>query len=167
MSDLFELPAPPGDGWHTLFDANDSRPAVRVRLRPITPSALAAAQAMLGAANHPVDAYAADAGFEAFSAELIRRCLVEWEGVGRDGATLPVTADNVAAMLAVPAAFARLQALFVYPFLAREAEKNASSPSSAGTSPAKTGAKDTAAAAPAPATSAPTPSTRRARPKAK
>lgn len=164
---LFELPAVPADQWLTLYDAVGERPAVRVRMLPIGPSALRAARDSLVSAGHPIEAYVRDAGLDAFSRELCRRGMVEWEGIGRDGAPAEIDAAGMDALLADAGFLARLQGLYVFPFLDREAEKNGSSLSSAGTSPAMTGAKDTAAVAPAPAKPARTRSTPRKPRKAK
>ena len=141
--------APAADQWIDLLPAGAAQlDAVRVCLRPVSPSAVNAARAALGQADHPIADFAADAGFDAFCRELCRRAIIDWIGIGgADGQPAPLTLDNIDALLADPAILARLQGAYVYPWLTREAEKNASSPLSAGTSPAKTGAKGTARAA--------------------
>lgn len=135
---------PTGETWLTLIDGP---PAVRVLMRPVGPSAVAEASKIYNTETHPVEDFAKDAGFDAYSRELCRRAIVAWEGVGIGDDAAPVTLANVDAFLSDPALLGRLQRLYVYPYLARQAEKNASAPSSAGTSPAKTGAKGTAAGA--------------------
>ena len=168
---MYELPKPPAEDWLTLIegapDGEGGRPPVRVRMAPIGPSALRAARMVLAQPSHPVAAFAADASFDDFCRELVRRAIIAWEGVGQGGAPAPITEETVTALLSDPGILATLQGLYVVPFLEREAEKNVSSLSSAGTSPAKTGAPDTARAAPAGATNAPIPSTRRKRAKPK
>ena len=145
---MYQLATTPvADDWLTLIEGKPGVPAVRVQMRPVGPSAVAAAREALSRATHPIEDFARDAGFDAFCRELCRRAIVAWDGIGQDDAPAPLTRENVDALLADPAILARLQAQYVYPYLSREAEKNASPPSSAGTSPAKTGAKATAAAA--------------------
>ena len=146
----------PADEWLTLIEAENP---VRVRLRPVGPSAVSAASQVYTASTHPVADFAKDAGFDAYSRELCRRAIVEWEGVGQNDAPAPVTLENIDALLSDPTILARLQRLYVYPYLERDAEKNASTPSSSGTSPATTGAKGTAAGARTAAKRARTPST--------
>lgn len=150
MYDLALAPAT-GEHWIDVIVATPGSPAVRVLMRTPSPSALNAARSALAESEHPVEDFARDAGFDAFCRELCRRAIVAWEGVGQNGAPAPITRDNIDALLADGNLLARLQAAYVYPWLAREAEKNGSAPSSAGTSPAKTGAKATAAAARKPA----------------
>lgn len=158
---MYELnTAPVGEEWLTLIDAVEGRPALRVQMRAVAPSTLQAARAALGDAGHPVEDFARDAGFDAFCRELCRRGIIAWEGVGQHGAPAPLTRENIDALLADSGLLARLQALYVYPYLARESEKNALPPSSAGTLPGKTGAKAIAADARKPAKPALTSSTR-------
>ena len=68
----------PADEWLTLIEAENP---VRVRLRPVGPSAVSAASQVYTASTHPVADFAKDAGFDAYSRELCRRAIVEWEGV--------------------------------------------------------------------------------------
>ena len=169
---MFELPtAPAEDGWLTLYDARQTaagpRPAVRLKLAPVSPSAQRAAIGALAEPGHPLEEYAADSGFDAYSRELCRRSIIGWEGVGQAGAPAPLTAANIDALLTDPDVLARLQGLYVFPFLDGQAEKNALPPSSAGTSPATMAAKATARAAHSGAKPAPTSSTPRKRAKAK
>lgn len=164
----YRLRKPPGDGWLTLIEADDDAPAVRVRLAPIGPSATRTAREALSATGHPIEAFAADIGFDEFCRSLVRRSILDWEGIGDDdGEAAPLTAETLEAFLADQGMLALLQTEWIFPWLQREAEKNVSAPSRAGTGPAMTGAKDTAAAAPPAATSAPTSSTRRKPMKAK
>lgn len=149
--------AAPAETWLTLIEGEHP---VRVLMRPVGPSAVNAARTALTEATHPVEDFARDAGFDAFCRELARRAIVAWDGVGTaDGGPAPLTRENIDALLTDATILARLQGQYVYPYLTREAEKNASTPSSAGTSPAKTGAKATAAGARKGARPAPTPST--------
>ena len=153
--------------WLTLIEEKPGQDAVRVLMRPVAPSAVGAASKIYKTETHPVEDFAMDAGFDTYSRELSRRAIVDWQGVGgADGAAAPVTLENIDALLSDPTLLARLQRLYVYPYLTRQAEKNASPPSSAGTLPVKTGAKGTAADARRAAKPAPTPSTRRKRPAA-
>jgi hypothetical protein len=133
-----------GEEWLVLIEGDAP---VRVLMRPVGPSAVTAAGAALSQATHPVEDFAKDAGFDAYCRELCRRAIIAWEGVGQHDAPAPLTRENIDALLSDSRLLARLQRLYVYPYLIREQEKNASAPSSAGTSPAKTGAKGTAAAA--------------------
>ena len=164
---MFELsPAPVAD-WLTIFEEQADTPAVRVKMAPIGPSALRAARAALTDSAHPIEEFANDAGFDAFCRELCRRSILDWEGIGIAGAVADLTAENIDRLVGDSRIMSRLQVSFIYPYLEREAEKNASAPSSNGTSQVTTGAKVTAKAARPGAKSAPTSSTRPKAAKAK
>ena len=114
--------------WHELM------PGVRVRFRPIGRLALRRAREAMRTviAEQGVEARQ-DAG-DAFSDTLIREGIVEWEGIGdAEGQVLPVTPDTITAFLADPRLFEEADAAYVLPWLARDAEKNVSAPSSNGT----------------------------------
>lgn len=164
---LYELPsAAVGEQVITLVEAAEGRLAVRLHLVPIGPSALRAARLALvddGQSNddHPIEEYAKDRRFDAFCRELCQRSIVRWEGIGKNGVAAPLDEANLRALLTDAKVLGQLQAEFVLPFLAREAEKNGSAPSSAGTLPVKTGAKGIAPGAPRAAKRARTRSTPR------
>lgn len=165
---LYELPEPiDGQQAVTLAEATEDRPAVRVFLVPIGPGMLQSARLALAETDHPIERYAQDVQFDAFSRELCLRAIIRWEGIGRKGLPAPLDEANLRALLSDAKVLSQLQNEFVLPALVREAEKNVSAPSSAGTSPATTGAKDTALAAPSGAQRARTPSKPRKPAKAK
>lgn len=159
-------------------DPNDPRPffvpGVRVRFarasRSLKRRAQVAASGLLGEAGeneHHDPLNLADAG-DAFSEEMIRRGIVEWEGIGdAEGSTLPVSPEAIEMFIADPDLFDRADQLYVLPEVLRDAEKNGLSASPAGTGEAETPAADIASSAAAAATdaaSAPT-SSRNRKPK--
>jgi len=166
---LQELPAELAtDGeWITLFPASGDRLAVRVKVIAIGPSTYSAAGAALASAEHPIEEFARDVKFDAFSRELCRRSIIAWEGIASSGQPAPLNLANIDRLLLDASVLRILQQEIVYPHLAREAEKNGSSPSSAGISPDRMGAKDTALDAQPAAKPALTPSPRPGRARAK
>lgn len=134
-------------GWLDLL------PGVRARFDPITRGMVRAARRAAAAflSAHPdLDPVAAqDGAGDAFTAELIRLGLREWEGIG-DAAGAPLsiaTPGAVDQFLAEPLLFDAADARYVEPWVARASEKNASSPSPAGISKPGTRAKTTAGSA--------------------
>lgn len=143
---MLKLGAAPS-GWLDLL------PGVRARFdaidRPMIRAARRAASAFI--VDHP-DMEAEDrkegAG-DAFTAELIRLGLREWEGIG-DPAGQPLAVDAPGAVdqfLAEPLLFEAADQAWIVPWAAQAAEKNVSSPSPAGTSVTATGARTTAGSA--------------------
>jgi hypothetical protein len=117
---------------------------VRVHMRPIGPKAFRAAQEAcfdaLGGDNPDPE----EASF-AIERELIRRGIIEWEGVGDlEGHLLPVTPEAIDLYVSDPRTFVPTAALYVTPFLLRDLEGNASAGSLNGTGTKATPAKDTA-----------------------
>jgi len=119
----------------------------------VLPSDPAAAGKIL--ADHPqVQA----AGEEAFTVAMAVAGIFDWKGVvGPDEKPLPVTPENIRAVLLNQAAFDFIDRMYVGPALAQDDEKNASSPSRSTTSRrAKNTATGAAKRAVKPAQTAPT-----------
>jgi len=151
--------------WLELFDG------VRAQFRPITRAAVRAARRVAGAilVADPEDDEIKHQSGEAYSAELIRRGLIAWEGIAdRTGKkALAFTPEGVEEFIADAALFEAADQKYVMPFVLKEAEKNGFSGSRDGTSAGRTPAKRTARTATTPAKSVPTTSKRRAPAKAK
>lgn len=146
-------------GWLDLL------PGVRGFFDPITRPMVRAARrasAQFYAENVGLDEQVArDGAGDAFTAELIRQGLKDWEGVGNAaGDPLAVTDPGaIEAFIAEPLLFEAADNKWVLPWAVQASEKNASSPSLAGTSKAATGAKTTAASPAKPARKADRPGT--------
>lgn len=145
----------------------------RVRFAPIGPKAVRRARVACAAALRVDVADIEEAG-DALSRELLRRGIVEWEGIGNaDGAALapdtmvpvlddageplvgedgePVLQAAVELFLADPTAFEWADRVYVRPWADREREKNGWAGSPNGTSVEATPATDTASSAARPA----------------
>lgn len=144
--------------WVTLIDAAGDKPAVRVQVRPIDRDMRADAYAAVR------DLDEADRELMAgrvFSDTLLRKAIVEWEGIGdADGKPVPVTSETVELFLRDPVLFPLADRKIVDPALTGEREKNVSSRSPTGTSAGATAVKPTARTARSAAKTARTKSTR-------
>lgn len=144
--------------WLTLIEAADKAPAARGLFAPVDNEARSAA--LDAAAAVKTDGGSARQGGDAFTAELIRRCLLDWEGIGdAKGKPVPCTAETRELAIRDPRLFAAIDAKFVMPALAEEQEKNASGRSPGGNSAGATPAKPTAPRARAAVKTAPSKST--------
>ncbi|MGE7417826.1 hypothetical protein [Methylobacterium tarhaniae] len=114
----------------------DVLPGVRIRFKPITVASMLVAREAVGKVFRDEDQD--DVGARANIAlvrELARRGIVEWEGIGdAEGQPLSVTREAVDLLMENWPAYDQIDNLYVAPALARDAEKNVSSNSSAGTS---------------------------------
>lgn len=143
---MLKLGAAP-NGWLDLL------PGVRAQFAPIDRAMVRAARRAAAAfiqANPELDDDERREGAgDAFTAELIRRGLQDWEGVGdQNGEPLPIDAEGALDLfLAEPLLFEAADDVWVLPWARQAAEKNASSLSPAGTTKAGTGAKTTAGSA--------------------
>ena len=85
------------------------------------------------------------AASDALTIELVRHGIIEWEGIGdAEGNVAAVDPDSIALFLADTDLVEAAEAVYVRPWLVRDAEKNGSAGSSDGTSVAGTPASDTA-----------------------
>jgi len=152
-------------------DPDDPRPfllpGVRVKFRPIGPKAVRAAREAVREALRLAPNDVVEAG-DALSIELIRRGIIEWEGISLEGTTTPVaaTADEVvmkdgaplldederpvikpgtiSSFVAMARAFEAADQAYVYPWVLKDREGNASAGSPNGTGAAATPANGTA-----------------------
>jgi len=136
--------------WLELFPARGKAKAVRALFVPPTRAAVKAASRAGSDA-----AAAGENGYEAYSVELIRRGLRDWEEIADASGkkALAFDAEGIETFLSDPGLYEAADAAYVTPYLVGVAEKNGLSLSPTGTS---AGAKRTARAAKAPALSAPT-----------
>lgn len=124
------------------LDPDDPRPyllaGVRVRFAPIGRKAVRAARmAVRDALGEDADDLI-NAG-DALSCELIRRGIVEWEGVGDlDGEVIPVSPASIELFLADIGRFEAADDAYVRPWAKRDMEGNASAGSPIGTGAAAT-----------------------------
>lgn len=114
----------------------DIAEGARVQMRPIGPKAFRAARAacfLVLASDDPDSEEASDA----LCRELIRRGIIAWEGIGdAEGEVIATpTPETIEMFVYEPETFLPTQALYVYPYLARDAEGNGSagSPDGIGT----------------------------------
>ena len=138
------LRAPAEAGWRDLL------PTVRVRFAPITIKGVRAARRAVAAALQ-VDPDDIEEAGDALSRELIRRGILEWEGVGdADGAPIAVSPDAIELFLADPVAFEQADRVYVRAWSDREREKNgwSGSPNGISATPAKATASEPAAPPP-------------------
>lgn len=135
-------------------------PGVRVEFEPITIKAVRAARKAAADALG-IDPDDIEEAGDQLTRELLRRGIRAWEGVGdEDGEPLPLTPETVAMALDDPTFCQAADQAYVYPYVLRNAEKNASSGSLNGTGEAGMPAKGTAtstAASRKPAAAARTP----------
>ena len=163
---MLKLGAPVEAGWEDLL------PGVRVRFAPIGIKAVRAARRAVATALR-IDVEDIEEAGDALSRELLRRGILEWEGVGsQDGTPLtpqtrvgvfneagelveddegePVTQAAVELFLRDPTAFEAADRVYVRPWSDRELEKNglAGSPNGTSETPAKATASGSATTAP-------------------
>lgn len=173
---MFVLTPPPEPEWLTLIDAAGDTPAVRVRMAPVGPAARDAASAAVAQVLAGVEpelreearsTIGADGRISgevtpaladlfkrigrASGAAMMREGLREWSGIGGpDGAPIAVTPTTIGWLLANEELYATLDRLYVLPVALRDAEKNASAGSPAGTGTRATPEPDTASSPAAP-----------------
>ena len=114
----------------------DLLPGVRVQVRPITVASMLVAREAVGKVLTGKDQedVTVRAGM-ALVREVSRRGIVAWEGIGdAAGNPIPVTPENIDALLEVWPAYDALDADYVTPALVREQEGNGFSNGPAGTS---------------------------------
>jgi hypothetical protein len=115
--------------WLDIMDG------VRIRLKPVTIAAMLVARERvleeLGKLPPETDEDERNAFLSAaLTRHLARLGVVEWEGIiGPDGEPAPVTRENIDSVLSVWQVFDKVNRLYVSPYLALDAEKNASAPS--------------------------------------
>jgi hypothetical protein len=120
--------------WLDIMDG------VRIRMKPITIAAMLVARERvmqeLGELSPETEEDERNAFLSAgLTCNLARLGTVEWEGItGIDGEPAPVTRDNIDSVLSIWQVFDKINRLYVSPYLALEAEKNASAPSPNGAS---------------------------------
>lgn len=119
-------------------DAADPRPfllpAVRVRFAPIGIKAVRAARRAVAKAL-AIDVDDIEEAGDELSRELLRRGILEWEGVGdADGKPVAVSPDTIALFMADPTCFEAADRVYVRPWSDRELEKNGFAGSRNGTS---------------------------------
>lgn len=116
-----------------------------VTLAPPSPKIVASGRRATRLALNDDIELAGDMASLAFSEGVLRAAIRDWTGIGdASGKALECTPENVAAALSDPGFFDRLERGYVIPIIEREAEKNASAASSAGTSARATAGKATA-----------------------
>ncbi|MBA4092255.1 MAG: hypothetical protein C0494_16920 [Sphingobium sp.] len=129
--------------WFTDQSATETLPAVEVRFVPISRVALrmarrAAADAIgaeLPDDDAPLSSDLIERAGDVLSESLLMSGIDDWRGVGdAAGEPVPVKPDRLRIFLADPLRFERLDEAYVRPFVLRELEKNASSPSRNGIS---------------------------------
>ncbi|MGI4879906.1 MAG: hypothetical protein ACRYG4_20720 [Janthinobacterium lividum] len=119
-------------------------PGVRVRFAPIGIKAVRAGRAAVRAAFAEAAEDMEGAG-DAMSLELLRRGIVEWEGIGNaDGEPVTASPAMIELFLADPDSYEAADAAYVLPWARRDAEKNVSAPSPSGTSAGAMPGSDTA-----------------------
>lgn len=141
---MLKLGAPAEAGWHDLL------PGVRVKFAPIGIKAVRAARRAVAAALR-IDVEDIEEAGDALSRELLRRGILEWEGVGdSDGEPVEPYSEMLDLFLADPIAFEAADRIYVRPWSDRELEKNGYAGSRNGTSatPAKDIANGSATTAP-------------------
>ena len=137
-----------------LMPARGDDPAVRVTFNP-QPSPLSLRAARRAIAEIMQDGLpdADERAGDAFSAELIRRNILGWEGIGNEaGEPAPLSSEAITAFMASPRLVEAADELYVLPWVRRDAEGNASPPSPNGIS--EGAAVDTAAKAAKPGSKA-------------
>jgi hypothetical protein len=93
----------------------DLMPGVRLHVKPYGRTLQSEVMTVLGDAPDP----------GAFVSETAERAILNWEGIGDpDGNPLPCNADNVAALLDDPRAFAAFQEAYLAPAFEVEEEGN-------------------------------------------
>lgn len=126
-----------GNRWLELIPGQ-----LRVQVRPV--SRLMARQAasdmfaakILAADTGKDEATSALYADEAYNLSLARQAIVDWAGDVEDaeGNPAPVNDETIGAVMALAGPAKAFNELYIEPFLAEVAEKNASSPSSTGNS---------------------------------
>lgn len=116
-----------------------------VTLDPPSPRIVAAGRRAARLALNADIELAGDMASLAFSEGVLRSAIRGWAGIGdAKGKALDCTPESVATALTDPGFFDALERGYVIPIIEREAEKNASAASSAGTSARATAGKGTA-----------------------
>ncbi|MFZ3005857.1 MAG: hypothetical protein WA047_06750 [Phenylobacterium sp.] len=119
------------DGWRDLL------PGVRAQFDPVSPKAYRKASRAYRTALEEGGEDAEDNASQAFAETLIRHGLRDWEGIGdKMGKPLPFSPAALELFLKSGKLFTAADVKYVAPFIAEDAEKNASSPSRNGTSAA-------------------------------
>ena len=120
--------------WVVIIPAAGDVPAVELLLAPIGIKTVRAARAAVRAILVLDDQAIVDAS-DALSAEIMRRGILDWKGVGNaEGVPLIVSPDNIELFIADPHAFEATDRAYITPWAMRDQEKNGSSGSPSGTS---------------------------------
>lgn len=109
-------------------------PGLRLQVAPLTTALMVSARADPAIEAMPEEASQEELAL-AMAKSVARRAVLAWEGVGDDaGEAVPVTPDNIDALLEVWPVFEAFQTQYVARGLLLDQEKNASAPSPNGPS---------------------------------
>lgn len=133
-----------GEKWIDITD--EARVRVRSFDAVVAASGNSYANGRLPTVSGDEEIDLSDERFAAFTIGVAKRAIIEWSGVTDEaGEDVDVTPDNIEAAMQNRGFFARFQSEYVMPWLLKESEKNASTPSPNGST---AGAQNTAGDAP-------------------